>query len=280
MYVVAPLDFSPGELAELRIVGRADDTGRNTTATMTTTAQLRTARPQTAYPPAWHDGVLLVSALAERNSFYTVTADRTEVNFPRLVGETKLTLAMKRTDEKFKDTPLVVMPLGLPAGISAEIKRNGNGPEETYDIVLKGAKEMPEASHTFRYLAFGELGTNGRTVQSGDIRLNVITPLAVAAAPAGPLVQGQKQKVKLTLSRRGDDKQPVDLKFKALPPGVTAPEKTTLAPDQNEVEVELSAAADAAPVKFEQLVAVATSKYAGADITVEGQAVALEVKAP
>jgi hypothetical protein len=280
MYVVAPLDFSPGELAELRIVGRADDSGRNVTVAMATTAQLRTARPQTAYPPAWHDGAILVSALAERNSFYTVTADRTQVNFPRLVGETKLTLAMKRTNEKFKDTPLVVMPLGLPAGVSAEIKRNGNGPDETYDIVLKGSKDLPEGTHTFRYLTFGELGTDGRTVQSGDIRLNVITPLAVVAAPAGPLVQGQKQKIKLTLIRRGDDKQPVDLKFKTLPAGVTAPEKTTLAADQNEIEVELSAAADAAPVKFEQLVAVATGKYAGVDITVEGAAVALEVKAP
>jgi hypothetical protein len=280
MYVVAPLDFSPGELAALRIVGRADDSGRNVTATMSTTAQLRTARPQTAYPPAWHDGAILVSALAERNSFYTVSIDRVEVNFPRLVGETKFTLAMKRTDEKFKDAPLIVLPQALPSGITAEVKRNGNGPEETYDIVLKGAKDLPEGTHTFRYLTFGELGTNGRTVQSGDIRLNVITPLAVAAMPAGPLVQGQKQKVKLTLTRRGDDKQPVDLKFKALPPGVTAPEKTTLAADQNEVEVELSAAADAAAVKYDQLVAIATSKYAGVDITVEGPAATLEVKAP
>jgi hypothetical protein len=110
--------------------------------------------------------------------------------------------------------------------------------------------------------------------------LNVVAPLAVVVAPAGPLVQGQKQKVKLTLTRRGDDKQPVDLKFKALPAGVTSPEKTTLAADQTEVEIELSAAADAQPVKFDQLVVVATGKYAGVDITVESPPVALEVKAP
>ena len=139
---------------------------------------------------------------------------------------------------------------------------------------------MAEGLHTIRYFAFAEMGVNGRGTQSGDIRLNVITPLAVAVAPAGPIVQGQKQKVKLTLTRRGDDKQPVDLKFKALPAGVTAPEKTTLAADQNEIEVELSAAADAAVVKFEQLAVTATSKYAGADISVESPAAVLEVKAP
>lgn len=280
LYVVVPLDFSPGELAELRIVGRADESGRGITATMATTVQLRAARPQTPFPPAWLDGAILASALAEQGSFYTVTADKTEVNFPRLVGETKVTLALKRTDAKFKDTPLVVMPLGLPAGITPEIKRNGNGPDETYDITLKGPKDLAEGIHTFRYFTFAEVATDGRSIQSGDVRLNVITPLGIAAVPAGPLVQGQKQKVKLTLSRRGDDKQPVDLKFKSLPAGVTAPEKTTLAADQNEIEVELSAAADAALMKFDQLIAIATSKYAGADLTVESSAVALEVKAP
>lgn len=280
LYVVAPLDFSPAELAELRIVGRPADSTGNFTATMATTVQLRAARPQTPFPPAWLDGLILVSGQAPAPSFYSVTADRAEVNFPRQVGETKLTLAFKRIDPNFKDVPLVVMPLGLPAGISAEVKRNGNGPDETYDITLKGPKDLAEGQHAFRYFAFAELGTNGRSVQSGDIRLNVVTPLVVAAAPAGPLVQGQTQKVKLTLTRRGDDKQPVDLKFKSLPAGVTAPEKTTLAADQGEVEVELTAAADAPAVKFEQLIAVASGKYAGVDITVESPAAVLEVKAP
>ncbi len=280
MYVVAPLDFSPAELAELRIVGTADDSARNVSATMSTVTQLRAARPQTPYPPAWLDGLLLVSAIPSSPSFYSATADRAEVNFPRLVGETKLTLAFKRTDPNFKDAPLVVLPLGLPAGIAAEVKRNGNGPDETYDIVLKGPKDFAEGQHTLRYFAFAEMGTNGRAVQSGDIRLNVVTPLAATIAPAGPLAQGQTQKVKVTLARRGDDKQPVDVKFKALPAGVTASEKTTLAADQNEIEIELTAAADAAVAKFDQLIAVATSKYAGVDITVESVPVALEVKAP
>jgi hypothetical protein len=202
------------------------------------------------------------------------------LNFPRLVGETKLTLDFERTNANFKDAPLLVMPLGVPAGLTPEVKRNGNGPKETYDIVLKGPKDLAEGQHGLRFFAFAEMGTSGRAVQSGDIRVNVVTPLAVVAAPAGPLVQGQTQKVKLTLARRGDDKQSVDLKFKALPAGVTAPEKTTLAADQNEVEIDVTAAADAPPVKFDQLVAIASGKYAGVDITVESPAVALEVKAP
>jgi hypothetical protein len=278
LYVVAPLDLSPAEIATLRITGRTDS--GSFTSSMSTAVQLRAARPQTAYPPAWLDGLVLVSGQPAGPSFYAVTAERSEVNFARQVGETKLTLAFERTNANFKDVPLLVMPLGLPAGITPEVKRNGNGPKETYEISLKGPKDFAEGQHGLRYFAFAEMGTSGRAVQSGDIRLNVVTPLAVVVAPAGPLVQGQKQKVKLTLTRRGDDRQPVDLVFKALPAGVTGPAKTTLAPDQGEVEIELSAAADAQPVKFDQLVAVATGKYAGVDITVESPAVSLEVKTP
>jgi len=277
MYLASPIDWSPGEFAPLRIVGTGD---ANVRATMETTTQLRTARPQMPYPPAWHDGTIFVSATESKPAFYSVAAAKSEVNFPRLVGQAQLTLDFARLDDKFKDVPLTVLPLGLPAGITAEVKRNGNGPKETYDITFKGPKDQAERQHTVRYFAFAEYAGAGRAILSGDFRLNVITPLAVAAAPAGPLVQGQKQKVKLTLTRRGDDKQPVDLKFKSLPAGVTAPEKTTLAADQNEVEVELTAAADAAIAKFDQLIAVASCKYAGTDITIESPAASLEVKAP
>ncbi|MEX2174189.1 MAG: hypothetical protein WD872_07490 [Pirellulaceae bacterium] len=281
LYVVAPLDLAAGELAALRIVGRPDGTGTSPSYTaMKTTGQLRAARPQQPYPPAWLDGLLLVSGLSSQPSFYNLATDRTEVHFLQQVGETKLTLTFDRTDPNFKDVPLSVLPLGLPAGIAAEVKRSGNGPKETYEIVLKGPQDLAEGQHAFRYFAFTEMGTNGRAVQSGDIRLNVVTPLAITVAPAGPLVVGQKQKVKLTLTRRGDDRQPVDLKFKAFPPGVTGPEKTTLTADQQEIEIELAAAADAPPVKFEQLVAVASGKVAGVDVSVESAPVALEIKAP
>jgi hypothetical protein len=278
LYVVAPLDFSPGEIAALRIIGRGE-AASGATSVLSTVAQLRTARPQTPYPPGWLDGLVLVSGQESAPPLYSLIADKSEVNLVPAVGQGQVSLAMTRLDDKFKD-PLVILPLNLPVGVAAEVKRNGNGPQETYDIVLKGPKDLAEGSYTFRYLAYADLAGRGQAVQSGDLRINVISPLAVVAKPAGPLVAGQSQKVKLTLTRKGDDKQPVELKFKSLPPGVTGPEKTTLAADQNEIEVELSAAADAKPVKFDQLVAVASGKYAGADVSAESAPVALEIKAP
>jgi hypothetical protein len=168
----------------------------------------------------------------------------------------------------------------LPTGMTAEVKRNGNGPAETYDIILKGAKDLPAGRHTLRYFTYAELAGTGLAVVSNDVVVTIADPLNVTVTPAGPIVAGMTQKVKFAVTRRGDDRQPVELKFKALPPGVTAAEKSTLAADQNEIEIELTAAADAAPVMFKELVAQATSTTAGQPINGESAAATLEVKKP
>src|SRR5205085_1582236 len=126
--------------------------------------QLRAARPQTPYPPRWHDGLIIVSAQPAMPGFYNVTAKNTTVELPRTGGETQLTLDFERTDDKFKDTPLVVVLFGLPAGVTAEVKRNGNGTQETYDIRLRSTKDAAAGQHLFRYFAYAELAGQGRGI--------------------------------------------------------------------------------------------------------------------
>jgi hypothetical protein len=215
-----------------------------------------------------------------KSEFYTVSQTKPEITFLRQIGQTQLTLAMQRTEATFKDVPLTVLMPKVPKGMTAEVKRNGNGPAETYDIILKGAKDLPAGRHTLRYFTYAELATTGLAVVSNDVVVTIADPLAVTVTPAGPIVAGMTQKVKLAIARRGDDRHPVELKFKSLPPGVTAPEKITLTAEQNEIEIELTAAADAAPVMFKELVAQATSTTAGQPITGESPATTLEVKKP
>lgn len=279
MYVVAPPDLAEAEIVPLRIVGTALIDGATYATAASTTAVLKAGRPYLAYPPAWLDGLIFVAGLPDRPAFYQVAADKIDLNFPRLVGQTQLVLTMDRTDANFKDVPLTVMPLGLPAGVTAEIKRNGNGPKETYDVILKGPKDLSEGQRLFKILTYAEMAGRGQAVLTRDVAINVITPLSVAVTPAGPLVVGQAQKVKVALTRRGDDKQPVDVKFKKLPAGVTL-QKVTVSSDQSEVEFELAAAADAAKGAFGELAVTATTKYAGVDISVDSPNVTLEVKAP
>jgi hypothetical protein len=169
-------------MAALRIVGRAVAAGQDITATMTTTVQLRAARPQMPYPPAWHDGTILVSGMGAKPGFFAVASRTNTVEFSRSTGQGQLTIDFERTDAKFKDTPLTVLPIGLPAGVTAEVKRQGSGAKETYEMILKGPKDLAEAEHVLRYLAYAEMGGQGRGVISGDIRLNVVAGESDAAA--------------------------------------------------------------------------------------------------
>jgi hypothetical protein len=279
LYVVAPADLGQAEIVPVRIVGTAMIEGAVFSAAASTEALLKAARPHVPFPPSWLDGTLLVSGLGTRPDFYQVAVDRAEVNFPRLVGQTQLVLTMDRTDGNFKDVPLTVLPLGLPAGVTAEIKRQGNGPKEAYEVILRGPKDLAEGRHAIRFLAYAEMAGRGQALVTREVALNVVTPLSVSIAPAGPLIVGQTQKVKVALVRRGDDRQPVDVKFKKLPAGVSL-QKVTVNSDQSEIELELAAAADAAQGVFGELAVTATTKYAGVDVAVDSPNVNLEVKAP
>ncbi len=174
LYIQPPLDLGAGELADLRVVGKGTAGGRDIQAAMTTAVQLRAARPQTPYPPRWHDGMMFVSGQASLPAFFSVATKSDHVEVPRAATQAKVTLDFERTDPKFKDTPLTVVPVALPAGVTAETKRNGNGPKETYDINLKLPKDLAEGQHAFRYFAYAEMAGQGRGVLSGDIRLNVL----------------------------------------------------------------------------------------------------------
>jgi hypothetical protein len=175
LYVLPPWDFATGEIDLLQIRGKAPVGGDEISAAMATTTQLRAGRPQTPYPPAWHDGAILVSGLGYKPGFFTVSAKSSEVTLSRQRGQAQLALDFERTDAKFKDVPLTVLPLGLPAGMTAEVKRTGSGPKETYDIVFKGAKELAAGAYAMRYFAYSELAGQGQGVLSDEIRLNVVS---------------------------------------------------------------------------------------------------------
>lgn len=279
LYILPPRGWSPGDLAALEIEGAADASGGNRTVKLSRIANFRTSRPTWYHPPHWAAELIGVSGSAAK-PFYVALADRNEVLFPRLVGQAKFTVQFERLDAAFKDLPLTLLFPQLPPGITAEVKRSAPGSKETYEVTLKGAKDIPEGRHSLKYFAFAEFQGRGQGELSGALAINIATPLAATVAPAGPLVQGKTVKVKLSVVRRGDDKQPVELKFKPLPPGVSGPEKVAVAPEQTEIEVELTAAADAPVVKFDKLAVAATTKYAGQDIAVDSPNVALEVKAP
>jgi hypothetical protein len=53
------------------------------------------------------------------------------------------------------------------------VKRGDSGVKETYEMLLKGPKDLAAGQHPFRYFAYAELAGVGRGHYSGDVRLQV-----------------------------------------------------------------------------------------------------------
>jgi hypothetical protein len=181
MYVVPPVDLMPGEMADLKVVGRGEQAGGGLIARMSTIVQLRTARPQTPYPPAWHDGLTFVSRVNARPAFYSLTPRSMSVELPYAGGEAVIVLDKERLDKAFTGA-LQITPIGVPAGLTAGVTRVGNGPKEQYEIRLKSSGKVAKGQHVFRYFAYAEVATAGRGVMSGDLIVNVVDKAAEKAA--------------------------------------------------------------------------------------------------
>lgn len=269
LMVVASAEVPPGSFHAIRVVGRANVDGRDVTSAVSTLALNRTKAPQNPYPPAWADGLFAVAAAPAAEPFFATSPDKPTLFFPRMVGQSLVTVKLERKHKDFK-APISLTPISLPAGFAAAIKQEN----DNYVVTLTGPKEAPEGKLTIRLLGFAEMG-RGQIVYQ-DIPVEVVTPLAVAVQPAGPIAAGQKQKVKIVATRKGEDRQPISVKFVKLPAGVSATEAMIPA-DKDELEVELAAGADAAAGKFDQLTIEATTKYAGQDLKVANTPAVLEV---
>jgi hypothetical protein len=281
LIVVPPATFTPGQFTALKIIGKATIDGQEVSATVGTLDLIRVLRPNLLYPPTWMDGVIPMATAAEMAPFYEAKIDRPAVIIPRQTGQSEFIVQLERKQGEFKD-PLQVYFVSPPAGFAFEVKRNGNGPSETYQVIVKGPKDMAEGKLNLNVLSFAEFQGRGQTVLASNLPLQIVTPLSITIAPVPNLVFGNVQKVRISAARMNTgndaDKQPIVVKWKKLPPGVTGPAEMTIPADQTFVDVDLTAAADAPAGKIEDLAVVATTKFQGQDLTVDSAPIAAEVK--
>ncbi len=165
LIALVPPNVTPADLATLRIVGKATIDGRVVTVPAATTALVRTRWPQLTFPPAWLDGLVSVAIGNDVEPFYTAAVNQDAVSFPQAEGKAQFTIALERKNKEFKD-PLIVLVDGLPAGCSYDVKRNGNGDKETYDVTLSGPKDRPAGEHTISVVSYAEFKGRGQHVLS------------------------------------------------------------------------------------------------------------------
>lgn len=270
--VVPPASQTPGAFLPLHLVGSATIDGQVVTERVATAGLFRLQLPFVPYPPAWVDGLLPTAVGAETAVAYGLKKDREKYALDRAKGQGQWTIPLERIDKNFKGVVTWSVDQA-PVGFTAAIKAD----KDNYTVTVTAPKDAPAGDHVLRLQGYGEFAAGHGQVTTAELKFELVTPLAISLAPAGPLTAGQKQKVKITLVRQGGDAQPVTLKWKALPPGVTGDAMITIAADKSEAEVELAAAADAAAVKFETLAVEATTKFAGQDLKVDSPAAVLEV---
>jgi hypothetical protein len=177
VYVTPPADFSAGELVALRLVGTANVGPREHRSVASNVAQLRAAHPLDPYPPQWLAGSIFVGH-AEQAPFFTVVPAASELTIAP-GSEATASFTFERTDENFKEVPLTLMLSGLPAGITHEVKREGNGPQETYQVVFKATPEAAEGKHSITWRGYAEHAGRGRMID-GELQLNVAKPAEAA----------------------------------------------------------------------------------------------------
>jgi hypothetical protein len=166
---------------------------------------------------------------------------------------------------------------GLPPGLTAAVKPIAKGTNEV-EIVFTATAAAPVSDYTAVLIGTLKHGNETHTVSVPGIMLKMQAPMTIAAAAVEPkIVKGGMQKVKVTVQRNPAFKGPVTLTFQNLPKGVTAA-AAMLTPEQNEVEVVLTAAADAAVGAAANVTVKADGMGVGAAVTVTSAAVPFTVE--
>lgn len=277
-----PSDMTEGSFLPLRIVGRANVNGKDVAVEAQTFNVLRTKWKHVVHAPGWHDGMLALGLTPAPAPFFNFNLSAAVAYIPRGSGKAVVRLTPERTNGEFKD-PLTVIPLEVPAPLQLAVKQNEQPPSENYELALTAPADMAEAEHKIRVLAFGQFGGRGQKVVK-EFPVRVVTPMTLSVTPAGPVLIGQKQKLKVAVSRfsEGDQvpRQPITIRCAKLPPGVTGPGDITFAAavDQFELDLEVTAAADAAAGTFNELVVEAVTNFQGQDISIQSAPTSLEVQ--
>jgi hypothetical protein len=275
MLVTVPASVAQGSLRSIAVVGKAKIGEAEFAARAASLTPVRAAFSGLPYPPLAAYGRVGLGVGAAFPDFFKIALEQPKVEFPRLIAAGSFTVKAERMNN-FDDVVNLAVE-GLPAGFTATVEPIAKGkPNAT--IKLAGPADAAEGQHKFTIKGSATFQNQPRSFALGEVVLEVVKPLSVSLVPAGPIAPGGKQKVKIAVNRYGE-KGEIALELKNLPTGVKPPENLKLGVEQNEIEIELEAAADTAQGKTENVQVVAKAKVKDQEVTAESAPAVLEVKA-
>lgn len=250
----------PGQFKDLKIIGEGTIGGKNVTVVADASLALKAQTNQMPYPPA-----NLVNSLAlgvAPAAPFSLRTEPAEITFGRNLSATFKVIATRQKDynepitlavPNINDGSAKPVP-GLPGNVTAALKPIPKDQNEI-EITLTANDKAPEGEFTI--VLDGSLKKGKDTIKqpAASLTVKLQKPFSLRVEPATVTLKPEgKQKIKVSVERNPALAAPVEVTFKNLPAGVTAP-KTTIPADQTSVEVEVAVAKDAKPASANNITA-------------------------
>lgn len=249
-----------GNLNDLKIIGEATIGGKPVTEVANASFALKALTNQMPYPPA-----NLVNSLAlgvAPAAPFSLRTEPAELIFGRDLTAKFKVIATRQKD--YNEPITLAVPTvnagaakpvpGLPGNVTAALKPIPKDKNEI-EITLTANNKAPEGEFTI--VLDGSLKKGKATVKqpATSLTIKLQKPFSLSVEPKTVTLKPEgKQKIKVSVERNPALAAPLDVTFKNLPAGVTAP-KTTIPTDQSSVEIELTASKEAKPASAKNVTA-------------------------
>jgi hypothetical protein len=224
----------------IRIQAKATINGKVVTRFANQRSQVSQGLANLGFPPRFlFDEVGL--AVTEKAPFsLSAKFDQPETH---VGGVANVTVAVNRAPGFAEE--IILSADGIPPNVAPALK---NIPKDQKEVKIQLTPAVNAALGSFPIGFSGKAKVNQKefTTAADHALLQVVAPFELKVEPAPLKVTvGEKAKLKITATRKSNYKGTINLELRNLPANVTAP-KVTIAMDQTMVEVEVTAAANAA----------------------------------
>lgn len=268
-------DAPAGVLHAIEVIGTAKVGEADVTETATFTGALRQRLANMRFPPAAL-ATSLAAAVAPAAGFSWVP-EPGELVFGKDLSAT-VTLKATRAQGFDEAIAVAVQPAqnGLPQGITAAVKNINKGKGEVA-ITFSANGQAPLGEFTAGLQGTLKQGDKS-VVQPAALQLKLQAPMSVSLnSGETKLTRGGELVLKVKVSRNPALNAPVNLTLQNLPKGVMAA-AATAAPEASEIDVKLTATADAAAGAVNNVTIKANAAVGNAKFEATSSAIALTVE--
>ncbi len=274
-----PSGVEAGKVYPVRIAGTAQSGNVQYQAIASVTDAQKAAFSGLPVPPPYLSPMIAIAV--NPAPLFSLKTDKPQIIFGKDLSATVKVISTRAEgfgeDIALAITPPPPQPGGLPPGVTAAVKPIAKGTNEI-EIAFSANNQAPIGEYSVVLVGTGKLGDKTATQPIPALSVSLRAPFVLKPDFAGgKLAKGQTLKVKIAAERNPAYAGAITLAFQNLPKGVTAA-AAMIAAGQNEVEVVLTAAADAAVGAVQNIVVQGEGMNGNAKLAAASPATALTVE--